>query len=408
MEKYSAIIIGGGPAGMMCALHLARHGLRDVLLLERNDRLGKKLSATGNGQGNMTNEDMSAAHYFSSTGSAKAVLAAFGKEDLLRFLKELGGLFSADAEGKVYPASRQASSVTDLFRFAIAESGATVRLREIVLSAKKAGDFFEICTDTGKYFSRNLVLACGGKASPHFGADGNGYALAQSFGHTVTPLFPSLVRLKAEREAVRGLKGIRCDCRVTLSGGSAAGGNRALPSVRGDVLFTEAGLSGDAVFRLSAFAREGDELDIDFLPGFGEGEVLELLRNKAGRYPDMRAEDLLRGVAHGAVGRAALRRCSVQPDKRAGSLAQKVSALARILKKYTVKIEGTEGFANAQVTKGGVRLNELHENLMSKKAEGLYIVGELADIDGECGGYNLQWAFSSGAVAADAILRSAR
>lgn len=406
MKHYSVIIVGGGPAGMMCALCLAKKGMQGVLLLERNDRLGKKLSATGNGQGNVTNADMAAEHYFSETGSAESVLTAFGKDELLHFLRSLGGLFSADDEGRVYPASRQASSVTDLFRFALAESGVTVRLGEKVSSARKEGENFEVCTEAGRYSARTLVLACGGKASPHFGSDGSGYALAQSFGHTITPLSPSLVRLKAEKEHIRGLKGVRSDCRVSLSRARGEGEDTALrsPVVRGDVLFTEGGLSGDAVFRLSAFAREGDELDIDFLPDFSEREIASLLFEKAGRYPNMRAEDLLRCVVHGAIGRVVLRRCGIRAEESSEVTAQRIPKLALVMKRYAVRITGTEGFANAQVTKGGVRLNELDKTLMSRKADGLYIVGELADIDGECGGYNLQWAFSSGAVAADAIV----
>ena len=174
-------------------------------------------------------------------------------------------------------------------------------------------------------------------------------------------------------------------------------------AVRGDVLFTENGMSGDAIFRLSARVREGDELCLDFLPDFGTEEVVSLLKKKAEKNPQMRAEDMLRCVVHGAVGRAALRRCNIAPDSPAHDILPKLAYLAGMLTFYPVKVTGTEGFANAQVTKGGVPLSELDSELMSRKAEGLYFAGELLDIDGECGGYNLQWAFSSGAVVADAI-----
>lgn len=409
MKNCTVIVVGGGPAGMMCALKLAQTGIKRVILFDRNDRLGRKLSATGNGQGNITNEDMSPRHYFSSSGGAEYVLGQFGKEKLLQFLRRLGGLFVPDKEGRYYPASRQASSVTDLFRFALAESGVEIRLGEKVLSAARKSGGFSVRTEKGEYFSHCLVLACGGKASPHFGSDGYGYMLAQGFGHTVTPLAPSLVRLKTEREFVKGLKGIRSDCRVLYSrpypGGKKGGMIFSQSATRGDVLFTDSGVSGDAVFRLSAHVREGDELHINFLPDFGESEVVALLREKAENYPQMRAEDLLRGVVHGAIGRVALRRCNIAPDARATDVFSKLPYLAGMLSFYSVKITGTEGFENAQVTKGGVPLNELDETLMSRKTEGLYIIGELLDIDGDCGGYNLQWAFSSGAVAADAIAR---
>ena len=172
---------------------------------------------------------------------------------------------------------------------------------------------------------------------------------------------------------------------------------------RGDVLFTDSGVSGDAIFRISAFVREGDELSINFLPDIGGADLIAALRAKAERYPQMCAEDLLRGIVHSSVGKAALRRCNIALGERAEDVVQKLPYLAGMLQFFTVKVTGTDGFANAQVTKGGVFMEELTERLESKKAKGLFIVGELCDVDGECGGYNLQWAFSSGACAADTI-----
>ena len=224
MKEYAAIIVGGGASGMFCALRLAESGVKDVLLLERNDRLGRKLSATGNGQGNVTNTAMSAEHYFSGdAGRVASVLARFGAEDLIGALSVLGGIFLPDAVGRVYPASRQAASVTDLLRFAL-EGRVEVRTGVRVLSARRDGALFSVRTDGGKEFrGRALVLACGGKAAPHFGTDGSGYGLARAFGHTVTPLRPSLVQLKTEQTYIRGLKGVRADCaRTALTTSPAA------------------------------------------------------------------------------------------------------------------------------------------------------------------------------------------
>lgn len=402
---YNAVIIGGGAAGMMCALHLAERGIGNVLLLERNDRLGRKLSVTGNGQGNVANENLSADRYFGSgRDRVAAVLGRYGEQWLLRELTALGGLFSADETGRVYPTSRQASAVTDLFRFALEKSGVEIRLGKKAVAAEKRADGFLVRTEEGELFCRMLVLACGGMASPHFGSDGGGYALARAFGHTVTPLSPSLVRLRTGQDPVRGLKGVRCDCTVGLMRG--AGKRRSCfadARTRGDVLFTDSGVSGDAIFRISAFVREGDELSINFLPDIGGADLIAALRAKAERYPQMCAEDLLRGIVHSSVGKAALRRCNIALGERAEDVVQKLPYLAGTLQFFTVKVTGTDGFANAQVTKGGVFMEELTERLESKKAKGLFIVGELCDVDGECGGYNLQWAFSSGACAADTI-----
>ena len=405
MKEYAAIIVGGGASGMFCALRLAESGVKDVLLLERNDRLGRKLSATGNGQGNVTNTAMSAEHYFSGdAGRVASVLARFGAEDLIGALSALGGIFLSDAVGRVYPASRQAASVTDLLRFAL-EGRVEVRTGVRVLSARRDGALFSVRTEGGKEFrGRALVLACGGKAAPHFGTDGSGYGLARAFGHTVTPLRPSLVQLKTEQTYIRGLKGVRADCAVRLLPGAAAA--KGMPAskgdvcLRGDLLFTDYGVSGDVIFRLSAFCREGDVLSVDFLPDCAPSAVAAAIRGKAERYPQMRGEDLLRGIVNSAVGKCLAKYSANAPFSQDRGLADR---LAACVKDFRLPVVGSLGFDYAQVTKGGVPLGEVDDDLMSRRAEGLYLLGELLDVDGECGGYNLQWAFSCGAVAASAV-----
>lgn len=405
MKEYAAIIVGGGASGMFCALRLAESGVKDVLLLERNDRLGRKLSATGNGQGNVTNSAMSAEHYFSGdAGRVASVLARFGAEDLIGALSALGGIFLPDAVGRVYPASRQAASVTDLLRFAL-EGRVEVRTGVRVLSARRDGALFSVRTDGGKEFrGRALVLACGGKAAPHFGTDGSGYGLARAFGHTVTPLRPSLVQLKTEQTYIRGLKGVRADCAVRLLPGAAAA--KGMPAskgdicLRGDLLFTDYGVSGDVIFRLSAFCREGDVLSVDFLPDCAPSAVAAAICGKAERYPQMRGEDLLRGIVNSAVGKCLAKYSANAPFSQDRGLADR---LAACVKDFRLPVVGSLGFDYAQVTKGGVPLGEVDDDLMSRRAEGLYLLGELLDVDGECGGYNLQWAFSCGAVAASAV-----
>ena len=406
MKDYTVLIIGGGASGMMCALRLAEGEVHNIALIEKNERLGRKLSATGNGQGNVTNENMSSSHYFSSSGSAEKVLSRFGKTDLLQYLSHLGGLYTADGSGRVYPASRQASSVTDLFRFALAREGVRVLTGEAVREVRKderKDDKFIVCTQAGEYRSEYLVLACGGKASPHFGSDGIGYKIASCFGHTITPLSPSLVRIKTVQTDVRGLKGTRVDCEAGLFRKDGSGKEMPVTSQRGDVLFTDTGISGDLVFRLSAFSKTGDILSLNFLPDFSKKDIFEVLEMKMRSYPDMPSEDLLRGIVNSAIGRVILKRCEIAQSVGVRALKNMVPKLADMLQHFKLEVSGSDGFENAQVTKGGVSMRELRDDLMSKKCERLFIVGETVDIDGECGGYNLQWAFSSGAVAAEAI-----
>ncbi len=399
MQKYRVIIVGGGASGMYCALRLADLGVRGVLVLERNERLGRKLSATGNGQGNITNARIAAANYFSQTampGTVERVLRRYGREDVLARFGALGGLFTEGEEGKIYPASRQAASVTDLLRFALARGGVSVRTGMQVQSAVREGNAFSVQAGE-RFLSDVLVLACGGCAAPHFGTDGGGYALARAFGHTVTPVRPSLVQLKAAAAAIRGLKGVRVAVEAVLLRTDSE-----IARASGDIIFTDYGVSGDVAFRLSAFARAGDLLIVDFLPSFSEEEICAALESKKADRA-LAAGDLFRCVVNSAVGRCILRRNGIGAEDPAARVP--VRALAHAAKTYAIPVEGNLGFNAAQVTKGGVSMNELDEDLMSRRQDSLYIVGELADVDGECGGYNLQWAFSSGAVAAEAIAR---
>lgn len=402
MEKFEAIIVGAGASGLLAALRLGEAGHKNILLIERNDRAGRKLSATGNGQGNLTNLDMTESHYRSSDRAlVSSVLRRFGRDGLLRYLTSLGGLFAADEEGRVYPASRQASSVTDILRFRLAELGIVLHTGEKVEAAQKSGALFSIRTDAAEYLCESLILACGGKAAPHFGTDGSGYDLARAFGHSVTALYPSLVQLKTDISGIRGLKGIRCRCDVRLENGKDT-----VCKANGDVIFTDYGVSGNAIFKLSPRAREGDTVAIDFLPEFTGQELLAALENKVRCSRDLKAEDLFRCIVNSAVGKCILRYCGVEGGCKGRELAEALPGLAYAAKNYRLRLTGSLGFDSAQVTQGGVPATELDENLMSKKVKNLYIIGELVDVDGDCGGYNLQWAFSSGWCAAGAVCGS--
>ena len=234
-------------------------------------------------------------------------------------------------------------------------------------------------------------MCTGGKAAKNFGSDGNGYALAKSFGHSVTDLYPSLVQLKTETAPIRGLKGIRVEADV-----SAYEGREKLGKDCGDVIFTDYGVSGDAIFRLSAFlsdrAEKGDVvLSLAFLPEVQEAELVRILENKqkSGVFPE---GELLCGILNNQLGRAVMRRCDPNPK-----------SVAAGIKNFTLRVSGTLGFDYAQVTKGGIRLTETDATLQSRLVKGLYFAGEILDVDGECGGYNLQWAYTSARLVADAL-----
>ncbi len=374
MEKIA--IIGGGAAGMACAVLLARRG-KHVTIYERGERLGRKLSATGNGQGNVTNTNMSAEHYFSDDLSKVArALSRFGDKDTVRFLESMGGIFLPDPRGRVYPAGRQASAVTDLFRRELSRLGVNVRLSAQITSLRHNGRFL-LGTEGGSKQADIVVLAAGGKAAPEFGTDGSAYALAEAFGHSLTECSPALVQLKTEPE-IRGLKGVRIDAKLRVMRQ-----DKPIFEVRGDVLITENGLSGDAVFRASSYAKQGDTIALDFLPDISTQRLEQAVRSQ---------DDLLCVVGNG-LGRVITKRA-------AGS----VETLRTLLKAFPLTVTGTLGFRHAQVTKGGIPLSETDEFLMSNFQKNLYFAGEILNVDGECGGYNLQWAFTSAYLAAEGIL----
>lgn len=393
-------IIGGGASGLFCAANL--HTGKGAVLFERSDRLGRKLSATGNGQGNVTNEHVGEISYFSSEPEllpkAHGLIERHGRKEMVSFLESLGGIFLPDERGRVYPAGRQASAVTDLLRYAVSQKGVTVRTGVRVLSLTEEKGIFVIEAETPSGRERvtadNVVLCAGGKAAKNFGTDGSAYALAERFGHTVTPLFPSLVQLKTDTAYTKSLKGIRVsDARVR-----AYADGELLAEVCGDVIFTDYGVSGDAVFRLSAFvsdktAKKKVSLSVDLLPAVSEETLAAAIECKRRNFPDFPEGELLCGIVNNQVGRAVTRRCK----------SSESGALAAAVKNFSLTVTGTLGFDYAQVTKGGIPLSETDENLQSIFAKGLYFAGEILDVDGECGGYNLQWAYSSARTVADEI-----
>ncbi len=390
MDKIETAIIGGGAAGLFLACQLVGH--TQVTVFERGERVGRKLSSTGNGQGNLTNLGVKGAEYFSLHGAegATALISRYDDVCMRRFFADLGVPTIADERGRVYPAARQASALTDALRFAL--TGADIRLKTQVVDLKKSKDGFLLsCLCEGErreYFAERVVLCVGGKAAKNFGTDGSGYALATGLGHTLTPLYPSLVQLKTDTEHIKTLKGIR------VNGGTLTAGSKR---VTGDIIFTDYGISGDAVFRLSAFltgslSKEAQSLHIDFLPEYTQEQILKLLQAKRSRYPQMPTGELLFGVVNNQIGRAIFRRAEGDILKAAG-----------LVKDFSLTATGCLGFDYAQVTKGGIPMEEVTENLESKLAKGLYFAGEVLDVDGQCGGYNLQWAYASACAVAHAI-----
>lgn len=382
--KYDVAIIGGGAAGLACAVRLCQSEKHlKILIIEAADRLGKKLAATGNGQGNVSNADMSAEHYF---GGGARLAAKLCCGDPYAGAKLFDCLFTEDERGRIYPAGRQASALTDCLMRGIKDRV------DVLLSVKVADisrGFILTLSDGGKVGAERVVLCAGGKAQKQFKTDGSAYSLAEKFGHKITPLYPSLVQLKTDTRYIKSLKGIRADCVA-----SAIVGGKVVKAIRGDVIFTEYGVSGNGVFALSPYVTDkpGAVISLEFLPDIPAERIEENIseRLKSG-YEFKR---LLSGNLHNVLGAAVV--------SRAGSPEN----IVKTLKNFTLPVLGTLGFDYAQITRGGLNMKDVTDGLESKLVKNLYFAGEILDVDGDCGGYNLQWAFTSGMAVADGILKN--
>ncbi len=386
MKKYDVIVVGGGAAGLACAVALSQSGNIKVLVIEAGARAGKKLSATGNGQGNIGNMDMSSEHYRSGNLNIVADIAVRGSAaDSVRSRIFGPMLYKCDSVGRIYPQSLQASSLTDILLRRLSDGGAELLLSAKVTNIKKG--FIVYCGDR-QFDTDFVVLATGGRAQKQYMTDGSSYKLAQAFGHSVTPLYPAIVQLKTDTRYIKGLKGIRVNCAAR----AYVDGILKKETVA-DIIFTEYGVSGNAAFYLSsALSARGGILEIDFLPDYSKESIVKVLKDRLGggtSYPDV-----LCGIVHNQIARAVI--------ARAGECD--VNKIAALLKNFTLEVIGTLGFDYAQVTQGGINMGEVTPNLESRFCKNLYFAGEILDVDGDCGGYNLHWAFASGIAVADDII----
>lgn len=392
MQIFDVAIIGGGASALMTLIQLQSLGIKNIVLFEGNERLGRKLAATGNGQGNISNMNLSVNNYFSSNLQiVEKVLNNFTVQNLMDFFKDMGLYAQPDKVGRIYPLSKQASTVTDILRFAI-QNTITILLNTRVIDVSHKQNFI-VQTKNEQYIAKNLVVATGGIASSNFGSDGFGHMLAKKFGHNITVLTPSITRLVVDNHSISGLKGVRVNANVSLIRNKTK-----MVEIQGDIVFADAMIGGDSIYKLSAFYQQGDKICIDFLPDLSILEIENFLSSQLVNNPQKNMEELLKGILHGSIARFILKQQQKLTPKD----------IAYSIKNHAIAIKKTASFDLAQVTKGGINMQEVDENLMSKKCKNLYFTGEVLDCDGECGGYNLQWAFSSGVTVARAIANTIR
>ena len=393
-------IIGGGAAGMMAALSAREQGA-EVTILERQTRVGRKLLATGNGRCNLSNTKLTLKNYHGQDAKfADFALSAFPVEKTLEYFENLGLITTVEPSGKVYPLSDQAGSVVDVLRLALEEAGVEVRTSFEVTALKKGKKGgFQILSSEETLQADSVIICCGGMAGGKLGGTQSGYELLKSMGHTMTKLFPVLVQIKTDATYVKALKGVRADGAVLVERNG-----KVLAENAGEIQFTDFGVSGPVAFELSrATATEGGEkvLLLDLMRNYTQEEIIQALLARKNRFPDMPTENLLCGMLNIRLGLQVLKKTKINLKTTISSLNEDdFSTIAHLLKYLPFQVEGVLGMEHAQVTAGGIFTSEFRpDTLESRKNPGLFAAGEVLDIDGDCGGYNLQWAWSSGYVA---------
>lgn len=390
------VIIGGGASGMMAAIQAARTGAA-VTLLEHNEKPGKKILATGNGRCNLTNLVQEPSRYRSSQPDFPwKIITQYPLEDTLAFFSELG-IYTKDRNGWVYPYSDQAAGVAQVLELEARHQKVKIKTTEEVTDILREDGQYLVKTATWQYPCNSVIISCGSSASNVEGSSTTGYELAEKLGHTVVKPLPSLCGIRGKDNYYAKWAGSRMDGRITLEIDGETVGEE-----QGEILFTEYGISGIGVFQLSRYAVRGTDkgkiatYHLDLMPQLTKEELVKLLldRQQAGSYKN--PQELLIGLL---------------PRKMIDVLVKKTyepEKIAERLKDWQVPVKGAYALQQAQICSGGVDPRELTEQLESRLHPGIYFTGEVIDVDGPCGGYNLQWAWSSGAVAGRAAAEEGR
>ena len=401
MSTKHIVIIGGGASGLLAALVCARNGCQ-VTLLEQLSKPGKKILSTGNGKCNYTNKSQKPEDYRGTDPQfAWGILNQFPVEETIRFFKELG-IYPKEKNGYLYPNSSQASSVLDVLLMENQHLKVKIKTGEKVTAIQCLDKGYEVLTNHWHYTAEKVIMATGGKAAPILGSDGSGYDLVQRLGHTIIKPLPALTGLKVTESYVQKLAGIRVDGKATLK--TSAGNYEE----RGEIQLTKYGLSGIPIFQLSTYAaialerKEEVTVILDFLPDLLEDETYHLLNTRVENSSYKTAEQVLVGLFNEKLIEVLLQSAHIPGSTKVGDLAkEQLLELTKQIKNHKFHIKATNSFEQAQVCSGGVSTKEIDPlTLESKIKKNIYFAGELMDIDGTCGGYNLQWAWSSGYVSA--------
>lgn len=389
-------IIGGGASGLVAGIAAARYGCNNITILEKLPRVGKKILSTGNGRCNLTNSSISTDDYDGDTELLSYISGDI--ENPEEFFSSLGLICKADDTGRVYPFSNAATSVIDALRFAADFAGIDTICEYSVTDIKKAKNCYIITNGETEVRAKRVIIATGGKAAPSLGTTGEGYELSKKLGHSLTKLYPALAPIRTDVGLVKSLKGLRVAADVSL-----LADGKIIDRQSGEVQFTDGALSGICIFNLSAKAAKyvgKGEISLDTAPTLSKEELYGIIKSSAEIRETLPCEELLTGIYHKRIGQAMLKKAGIAFSKTCGEITSKeISLICTAAKDSRYPIKGVSDWSLAQITCGGIPASEVSDKLESLKSSGVYLCGEILNIQGKCGGYNLDWAWKSGYTA---------
>ena len=395
-------IIGAGASGMFAAITAAKQGA-EVTLIEKKDRIGKKILATGNGKCNFTNKSMKQVDFKSQrTNIFDDYISQFDENEVISFFQS-NGMLTKEKNGYYYPRSEQASTVLDLLRLQLKTYKVSVLTEKYPISIQKKKKQFEIILNSNeKLFFDRIILACGSFAGEKKQDNYNGYTYAKNFGHTIVPVVPALVQVRAKGKDFKSIAGVRCDANIKLYIDNCLSAEEF-----GELQLTDYGISGIPVFQLSRYVSYGIyekklvTAVIDFLPEYNIEEWHSFVETKwKNSSKNITVEEFFQGFLNKKLNMMFLKNAGIKAETPLNQLKySKIKQAIETIKCWKIEIEGTNPFENAQVCAGGISMDEITLQMESKLIAGLFFTGELLDVDGRCGGYNLQWAWTSGYLA---------